>query len=111
MAGARLAVKVVVNLSSYRDFHPTALRQLAWRTGLTPAALASVSLTHQNHPRKSGAAKSMVYTPFQQGIENPMAESVPLSRWGPFQTVSIFIGYACVSIEDQSLTSPYRREG
>ena len=32
MAGARLAVKVVVSLSFCRDFHPAALRQLAWRT-------------------------------------------------------------------------------
>ena len=34
----------------------------------------------QNHPRKLGGAKSMIYTPFQLGIENPTADSVPLSR-------------------------------
>ena len=45
MAGARLAVKVVVSLSFCRDFHPAALRQLAWRTRLSLATLASVSLT------------------------------------------------------------------
>ena len=53
MAGARLAVKVVVNLSFCRDFHPAALRQLAWRTKLvhnfcrtlfqTPSGLAAQS--------------------------------------------------------------------
>ena len=41
-------MKVVVNLSFCRDFHPAALRQLAWRTRLSLATLASVSLTHQN---------------------------------------------------------------
>ena len=32
IAAAKLAVKVVVSLSFCRDFHPVALRQLAWRT-------------------------------------------------------------------------------
>ena len=54
MAGARLAVKVVVSLSFCRDFHPAALRQLAWRTKLihnfcrtlfqTPSGLTAQSL-------------------------------------------------------------------
>ena len=47
MAGARLAVKVVVSLSSCRDFHPTALRQLAWRTGLSPDRTPPVSPAHR----------------------------------------------------------------
>ena len=37
----------------------------------------------RNHPRKLGAAKSMINTPFQQDIENPTADSVPFEPLGP----------------------------